>query len=80
VTESYERRPHDPSDIRGGGGPAGAPDSWPTSSPKWGPLREGEPQVIYPSSPGHEAEPEPIPESEAQTEAMPPDPDDRQAF
>lgn len=36
------RRPHDPSDIRGGGGPAGSPERWPTSRRQLGPLRSQE--------------------------------------
>jgi hypothetical protein len=85
MTESYDgRRPHDPNDIRGGGGPAGPPDSWDTSNPKWGPLRDGEPQVIYP--PGHPRHPsnqsanEPEGAAPQPAEPMEPAPEGEQRF
>ena len=33
------RRQHDPNDPRGGGGPGGPPEDWPTSRQRTGPLR-----------------------------------------
>jgi hypothetical protein len=42
VAEEYERRQHDPNDVRGGGGPPGPPQAWPTSKLNFGPLRKGD--------------------------------------
>ena len=86
MTEWQEgRRPHDPNDPRGGGGPAGAPDSWDTSNPRFGPLRDGEPNVIYPeghplnrASRSHESEgaqPQPAPDQPEGPEAISMTPD-----
>jgi len=40
VSESFQERPsHDPNDTRGGGGPGGGPDKWPTTDYRPGSLR-----------------------------------------
>ena len=49
MTESYERRQHDPNDVRGGGGPPGPPHTWPTSAINFGPLRQGERPPVAPA-------------------------------
>jgi hypothetical protein len=68
VSESFDgRRPHDPNDERGGGGPGGGPDKWTTTRYSPGELRREQDSQA--------AEHQPAPQEAAPEAAGPAEPD-----